>query len=465
MSLLPNFPREMRATLLLAIPIMAGQLSQMLMGLLDSAMVGSLGFVPLAASGFAGTLASVPIVAGIGVLTCISVLVSQAQGAGKRDEIGEILRHGLVLTLGVGLILTLLLLVLTPFLERFGQQVEVAREARLYFVVIAFSVVPALLGLSLKSFCESLGSAWPPTLILLASVPLNAVFNWILIFGNLGFPALGLAGAGVATLLARVVALWGIWIYLARAPQFQDVLPRVWWAPLSWNLMREQLRLGLPSGAHFAVEVGAFSVGAILVGWLGARAGAAHQIAIQCAGATFMLPLGIGVATTIRVGGALGAQEWHRVRAIGWSSVILGVSMMILTAILFFLGGEIIAGAFNRDNLVVVLAAQLLFIAAIFQIFDGVQITTVGALRGLSDTVMPMVFSMIGYWILGLPVGYYLAFHQKMGAPGIWMGFALGLGIVSVLLSLRFFFRSDAQFLARQKPTTAPEKVTAGHEF
>ena len=451
MSPLSVFWRESRLTLLLAVPIMAGQLSQMLMGLLDSVMVGALGFVPLAASGFAGTLTSVPFVFGIGLLTCISVLVSQAQGAGRREDIGEILRHAMALALGVGAFLTLFLLVLSGFLDRFGQPPEVVRESRAFFVLLSLSVLPSLLALGLKGFCEALNRPWPPTLILLASVPLNALVNWLLIYGNLGFPALGLAGAGVGTLVARIAALGAIWWYLRREPAFHDVLPRKFWAPLNWNSMREQAKIGFPSGIHFGVEVAAFSIGAIFVGWLGARAGAAHQIAIQCAGATFMLPLGIGIATTIQVGNALGAGAFSRVRAIGWSSVILSVSMMIATALAFWLGGKTIAGAFNKDDLVVVLAAQLLVIAAIFQICDGVQITVVGALRGLSDTFWPMIFSLVGYWILGLPLGYFLAFRQEMGAPGIWLGFAFGLGFVSIFLSIRFGWRSKIAVLSRLK--------------
>jgi MATE family multidrug resistance protein len=444
----PAFLTEARKTLLLAVPIMAGQLSQMLMGVLDSAMVGRVGVVPLAASAFANGLLSVPFLFGIGLLQAISVRVSQAHGAGDREETGEMLRHGLAITAVAGIALVGLIGLVSFWLGHFGQPPEVAREARIFFLLVGGSMLPMLLAMSVKQYSEALNHPWPPMLILLGSVGLNFVLNWILIYGNLGAPALGLNGAGWATLLSRVAALGAVIVYVLRARRFAGALPAGWMRPLHWTRIRSLLRIGLPASGQLLLEVTAFTMATIMMGWLGATALAAHQIALSCAATTFMFPLGIAMATTIRIGQALGASEHNRVRMIGLSSFAIGFFMMSVAGLVFAFGNDWLARAFVKDPGVTALAARLLIIAAFFQIFDGLQVVGAGALRGLSDATVPMVACLIAYWIVFLPFAYLAAFRFGFGAAGIWTGLAMSLGIVALSLLARFVRKSGPHQLA-----------------
>ncbi|HEX8465491.1 MAG TPA: MATE family efflux transporter [Abditibacterium sp.] len=442
MSFLPTFRAQTRATLLLAVPIMAGQVSQMLMGLLDSAMVGRVGVLPLAASAFANNVVSVPFVFGMGLLTCLAVRVSQSHGAGDARESGETLRHGLALAAIAGVLLTLVVWLLSFQLHRFGQPADVTQAARPFLLLMGFSMLPGLLSLGLKQFCEALSNPWPPTLLLLAAVPLNVALNWVLIYGNLGFEPLGLVGAGYATLLSRLAALAAIWFYLRRSREMRPSLPSRWGAKLDGARLISLLRIGIPASLQILLEVGAFAAGAIIVGWLGKEALAAHQIALSCAATTFMLPLGLAMATTIRIGQALGSGEGAQVRSIGFSSLWLSLVFSLATALVFWVFGRPIAGSFVEDPKVALIATQLLAVAAVFQIVDGLQVVSSGALRGLSDATVPMIVAFVAYWIVGLPLGYVAAFRLGWGAVGIWAGLALALGLVGSLLVWRFAAKS-----------------------
>ena len=440
-----TFLGESRSTLFLAVPMMAGQLSQMLMGVADSAMVGRVGVVPLAASSFANGLLSVPFLFALGLLQAISVRASQAHGAGDRRETGEVLRHGLAITGVAGIGLVALTFVVGGFLGEFGQPPEVAAEARAFFLLSGASMLPMLLAMSFKQFSEALDHPWPPMLILLGSVLLNIFLNWILIYGNLGAPALGLTGAGIATLLARTGALVAVVAYVFRARRFSDALPIAWRSPLVMARVRSLLRIGLPASAQLLLEVTAFTVATIMIGWLGAQQLAAHQIALTCAATSFMFPLGIAMATTIRIGQALGANESGRVRAIGFTSFGLGLLIMCATGLIFAFGNEWLARAFVGDISVAALAARLLIIAAFFQLFDGLQVVGAGALRGLNDATAPMVVCLVGYWIVFLPFAYLAAFRFGFGAAGIWCGLAAALGIVGVSLFARFVVKTASK--------------------
>ena len=438
------FLSECRRTLVLAVPIMAGQLSQMLMGLADSAMVGRVGVLPLAASSFANGLLSVPFLFGIGLMQAISVRVSQAHGAGDRRETGELLRHGLAITGIAGIVLVALVALASTQLGHFGQPPDVARESHRYFLLSGASMLPMLLAMGLKQYSEALNHPWPPMLILLGSVALNVALNWILIYGNLGAPAMGLTGAGLATLLSRIAALAVVIAYILRARRFAGALPESWKLPLQWERARSLLKIGLPGAGQLLLEVSAFTVATVMIGWLGKEALAAHQIALTCASTSFMFPLGIGMATTIRIGQALGANEPARVRAIGLASFGLGVLVMSAAGLVFTFGNEWIARAFVDDAGVVRIAAKLLVIAAFFQIFDGLQVVGSCTLRGLNDAIVPMVACLVAYWLVFLPFAWLAAFHFGLGAAGIWCGLAAALAIVAVSLFVRFLMKSGA---------------------
>lgn len=438
MAPLHHFTREAKSTLTLAVPIMAGQLSQMLMGVADSVMVGRVGVVPLAASSFANSLLGVPFLFGIGLLQCISVRAAEAHGAGDRRETGEVLRHGLALSIITGLAMIVLVIVAATQLHRFGQPPEVSGSARNFLLLVGASLLPMFMAMSLRQFSESLNHPWPPMAIMLGSVVLNVALNWVFIYGHLGSPALGLDGAGLATLLSRLAALAAIFLYVLRARRFSDALPAGWLRRLHLERFRSLLKIGLPAAGQLLLEVSAFTMAAIMMGWLGTVPLAAHQIALTCCATTFMFPLGIAMATTIRIGHAVGGNGAARIRSIGVSSFALSLLIMGLAALVFMLAGGPIASAFVDDVSVVQLASGLLIVAAFFQCFDGLQVVAAGALRGLSDAAMPMLICFFAYWIVFFPCAYFSAFRFGFGPLGIWASLAGALAVAATLLVARF---------------------------
>ncbi|HAV65449.1 MAG TPA: MATE family efflux transporter, partial [Verrucomicrobiales bacterium] len=260
---------EAKRTLTLAFPIMAGMLGHMMLGLADTIMVGRVGVVPLAGASLVNTVSHLPMIFGIGLLTAVQILTSQACGARQPPEAAETFRHGLVVALLAGVATGLFMTFAGPHLELLGQPAEVVATCQNYLLYFSWSILPLLISHTGKQFCESVNDPWPPMLILLGSVLLNIFLNWIFIFGNLGSPALGLDGAGLATLLARVVMMFGTLLYVLTSRREERWRPRSWWLPLSWKRLREQFRLGIPVAMQHLMEVGAFSVGALMMGWIG----------------------------------------------------------------------------------------------------------------------------------------------------------------------------------------------------
>src|SRR5688572_3093394 len=413
--------RESRPTLALGLPIMAGMVSQMLMGLADTIMVGRVGVVPLAASAFVNALAHLPLVFGLGLLSSIAVLTSQAYGARRPEEAGELWRHGLIMSFAAGLVSALLLFAFHPFLGLLGQPPEVVAEAKPYLLLFGASMFPALVAHGCKQFSEALKHPWAPTFVLLGGVLLNVFLNWILIYGNWGAPAMGLVGAGWATLIARMIMMLVLLGYVLRAPALRAFQPTRWRAVLSRERFQRLFTVGWPVGVQHFFEVSAFVFAAIMMGWISTDAIAAHQIAITCAALSFMFSLGIGMAVCIRVGHAYGAAQYARMRRIGFGGVALSVGIMGAFGVLFMVAGKPSAGWFITSPTVVSLTAQLLIVAAVFQVADGVQVVSLSALRGLSDVRVPALVAVLAYWFLALPIGSALAFLAHRGAVGMWI--------------------------------------------
>ena len=447
-----SFWSQARPTLTLALPIIAGQMAQMLMGLVDSAMVGRVGVVPLAAAAFANTLISVPLVFGIGLMLALSIRISQVRGASDDDDanfsIAELLRHGVFLSIVAGIALAFALWVCGHFLDKFGQSAAVALESHAFLLWVGASIPFVLLMFGLKNFCEALDNPWAPTLILSASVPLNIVFNWVLIYGNGGVPALGLAGAGIATLLARILSCLALWFYVVRAPRFAHLRPTRWLAPLSLERFKVLLQLGIPSSLQIVLEVGAFSAAALMVGWLGDKPLAAHQIVLACASTTFMIPLGISFAASIRVGTM--EHQPRKARALGNNALQLALISAGTSATFYLIFRHLIAAKFVDDGAVAAIAAQLFLVVAIFQLVDGVQVMAAGLLRGLSDATAPMLISLGCYWGIGLPLGYAASFVFGLGAVGMWIGLAVALACAACALVLRFRHRTAGKMQPRE---------------
>ena len=434
---LSDFRRELRPTLALAFPIIVGHMSQMLIGLTDSAFIGRVGTVSLAAAAFTNGVFGIFYVVGIGLLLGAGVFAARDHGAGDETGCAAWLRHGRMLGLVVGLGAFGLMGLLATQLAHFGQPPEVVAVVRPFFLLIAASVVPALIFQVQRQFAESFGRPWVPMAIILTDVFLNAFLNWVLVFGHLGFPALGLVGSGCATLIARLAAVAAIAVWLRRSPHFALVRTAPW---AGWQRVRfvQLLRLGGPAGGMLLFEAGVFSAVALMMGWLGTVALAAHQIAIGCASLAFMFPLGLSMAVSLRISRARGEGRTEALRAIGFGAQATGLVFMGSCALLFVLAGRWITAGFTLAAEVADLATRLLAVAALFQLFDGGQVISVGALRGLHDVRVPTAITFVAYWIIALPGGYLLAFHSPLGAVGLWIGLAAGLSCAALLLGWRF---------------------------
>lgn len=444
-----EYLREVRPTVALALPIVVGQVSQMLMGVVDSVMIGHAGTVPLAASAFGVSVFNIFYVVGIGLMVPTAIFVSRARGAAKPEEAAEYLRHGVAMAVGFGLIETLLMAGLSTQLQRFGQPAEVLAIVTPFFLLSAASLVPVLVYLVLREFAEAMGHPWAPMFIMLGGVALNAGLNWVLIYGNLGAPALGLTGAGVATLVSRVVGVGVIFLWLRNDPKVRAAWPSFakasegaalggWWRRLSGARVGEMLHVGLPAAGMLLFEVSAFAFSSVMCGWLGTVPLAAHQIAISTASLAFMVPLGIAMANGMRVSHAVGAGERGRLRPIAFSSLGLGLVAMGVFAVAFGFGGRVIAGWYVEDGAVIALAAQLLVVAALFQLFDGTQVIAASSLRAITDVRVPAVITLVAYWVIALPLGYAVGVRGPWGAVGVWTGIASGLAFAAVFLTGRF---------------------------
>jgi len=426
----PALRRELRPTLALALPMIVGQVSQMLIGITDAALIGRVGTVPLAAAAFTHGVWGVFYVVGIGLLLPVGVFTARDHGAGDQAGCAAWLQHGRVLALVVGGGAFLLLAGLATQLHRFGQPAEVLAVVQPYFLLQSLSLLPVFYFQVQRQYLDAFGRPWVGTTIILGDVVLNALLNWMFIWGHLGAPALGFTGSGVATLIARTlaVAFIGLWLRgeSAGAPA------------LAWRRFREMLALGVPVGGCLLFESGAFASAALMMGWLGAAPLAAHQIALSCASFTFMFPLGLSMATSIRISKQLGAGRRDVLRAIGFGSLGLAGLFMLTFALLFASAGQLLARGFTADPAVIALATHLLVVAAIFQLFDGSQVVFAGALRGLGDVKVPTIMTFTAYWLISLPTGYLLAFKLGAGPVGVWSGLATGLACAAVLLGRRF---------------------------
>lgn len=431
--------REGGASARLAVPLIAGQVSQMLVGLADTLMIGWLGVVPLAAATFANTVLHLPLMFGIGMTTAVSIRVSQARGAGDPDTAREALRNGLYLGLVVGVFTVLLAVALVPFLGHFGQDPEVTHAAADYFVIVAVSMIPAIGAMAVKSHADAMNHPWPAFWILLGGVALNVGLNGLLIWGYWGLPALGLEGAGLATLLARTAMLIALLAWCRRSRHLGGWVPRHWLRLPCPESLRSLVRVGLPASLQLLAEISAFVMAAILIGTMGKEALASHQIALSCAATVFMVPLGLSMALTVRVGEAWGAGDHHRLRAIVAGGWLMAAGFTLFSAASFLIFHHDIAGWFLEESEARSVAAALLVVSAAFQFSDALQIVSAGALRGLNDVTVPAWVAVIAYWGVSLPVGWWLAFPLEWGVRGMWWGITLGLTLTAATLGSRLW--------------------------
>lgn len=433
-----SYREHFRRNITLAYPVVLSQLGQVMVAVVDSAMVGQTGSIPLAAASLANSITFIMIAFAIGISYAITPLIAAADGQGRAREISEILRHGLVLNIFAGLMIFILIASGSGLLHYMGQDPEVVKLAIPYMGIIAFSIVPLMVFQTFRQFTEGLSQTRQAMVITIASNLLNILLNYLLIFGKWGFPALGLNGAGWATLISRVVMALAMFLFVAYAPRFASYIKNLQFKRFYKERFNRLLGLGIPSGMQFLFEVSAFSLAAVMVGWLGAEALAAHQIGISLASITFMMASGVSAASTIRIGNQLGRKDIPTLRVAGFSNFLLIVAFMAVSGVLFIVFRDFLPTLFIADADVIATASGLLIIAAFFQIFDGVQVVSLGILRGLQDVKVPTLATFIAYWIIGLPVGYLLAFHYDYGIKGVWYGLSLGLGVTAITMFYRF---------------------------
>ena len=430
------------STFQLAYPVIIGQLGIIMMGVVDSLMVGRLGAAPLAAASLGNSLAFILLIIGIGVSLAVTPLVAIAVGANRYEDCGVYFRQSLLVNSALSLIIVVAVYFVADFISYLDQPLEVQYQAKSFMRILGISSIPLMVFQTYKQFIEGLSVMRPAMIIALLANIINVFGNWVLVFGNLGFPALGLNGSGWATFASRLFMALAIMGYVMNNKFFKQYDVSFHYRSINWPVIKKILSLGLPSGFQYFFEVGAFSFAVIMVGWLGTKQLAAHQIAINLASISFMAVLGISVAGSIRVGNAVGMKDIVETRRAGFTASLLGASIMFVAGVIFVLFRNFLPTLYVSDEVVISYASSLLVIAALFQISDGTQAVGIGILRGLTDVKIPTAITFIAYWIVGLPVGYLLGFTFELGVQGVWIGLLLGLTTSAIMLTLRFNSRS-----------------------
>ena len=444
--------QEAEKTLKLSLPIIFGELAQMSLHLIDAAMVGAVGYKQLAAAALAVSVVNVPFIFGIGITVSVSQMVSHAHGEEDENLISHYFYNGFWLCAWFAVGITIALVAGRNILYHLGQDAEVVAYALPFMRLLSVSLIPMLLFLALKHFADGLQKTRAAMVLSLFALPLNVFLNWLLIFGNWGFPRLELIGSGWATLITRLTIFVILGIVVLAHPSFREytaIRGEQW--KLRAKTLRELLHIGVPSGLQMGLEIGAFAVSAILIGMIDAASLAAHQIAITCAAMTFMVSVGLSQGSSIRTSNALGRVDWQAISEIGKSTLIMSLMFGSFCAISFVLLRNQLPKVFNNDASVVALAASLLFYAAIFQISDSLQAIGAGLLRGIKDVKIPTLLIGVAYWVIGLPSGYVLAFHFKLNAVGIWLGFIIGLTFSAVFLCTRFLRMAKLKIVKSEK--------------
>jgi MATE family multidrug resistance protein len=434
------FRTEALKTWKLSTPIILGELTQMALGIIDNIMVGSISYKHLAAAALVIGVMNIPFVMGIGMTMSISQTVSMAHGRKDGLKVSHYLYNGFWLCTIAAIIIALILNFSKNILFHLGQDHDVAVLAAPFLQIMGWSTIPMIMFLSLKQFTDGLERTGTAMLLSLSALPVNIFINWLLIYGNWGFPRLELTGAGLGTLTTRVIILIVFIIVLHKHSMFSKyiaVRKNQW--NLQWQTIKELLHIGVPSSLQVALESGAFAVSGIIIGTLGAVQLASHQIAISCASVAFMVSWGLAQGGSIRVSNAWGRNNWSDISIIGRSTLLSSLLYGIFGAIIFICFRNILPRAFNNNESVLTLSAVLMLYAAVFQISDATQAIGAGLLRGIKDVKTPTLYIGIAYWVVGIPLGCLMAFTFKMGAAGMWIGFVGGLTFSSMFLNRRFF--------------------------
>ena len=442
-----QYTKEFKYNIKLSVPVILGMLGHTFVALADNIMVGQLGTAELAVVSLGNSFVFIAMSLGIGFSTAITPLVAEADGAGNKADGKSALKHGLVLCTALGISLFAIILLLKPLMYMMKQPEEVVRLAIPYLDLVAFSLVPLIIFQAFKQFSEGLSQTKYPMYATIIANIINIVLNYLLIFGVLGFPKMGIVGAAIGTLVSRFVMVGYIWFLLRTKKKFRGYVTGFNFRKIEKKVMQKIIGLGFPSALQMFFEVAIFTAAIWLSGVLGKNAQAANQIALNLSSMTFMFGMGLGVAAMIRVGNQKGLGDFKELRRIGQSIFFLTLLIELVFAALFLLGRNWFPTLYldvddvknMADNAeVIALAGQLLLVAAFFQISDGVQVVVLGALRGLQDVKIPTFITFIAYWIIGFPISYYLGLHSDLKSMGIWIGLLTGLTASAIMLYIRF---------------------------
>lgn len=439
-----------RSVLALGMPLVANNLATVGMGFTDTVMAGQLGGNALAAVAIGNTLWYTAQLAGMGVLMAVSPLVAHALGANQAERIGGLLQQSFWIALFLGVTGLLLLNASAPFFLAVGVDPGIVPTSARYLSAIAWGLPAMFAYLCLRYMSEGMGHTRPLMYFALLGLVVNACGNYVLMYGKLGFPAMGAVGCGVATAISSVIVFLAGLVYVRRSPRYSAVQLKPLIQPPSWAAIREILVLGVPISASALAESTFFHATALIMAALGTAIVAAHQVALNYAATMFMIPLALHSATTVRVGHLLGRGLPRDARRAGLAGIGLSTLFMGISALVMYLGRFAIAGFYTTDVAVINLAASLLVMAAVFQLPDGVNIATLGALRGYRDARIPLYLAAFASWGVGFPLAWYLAFRTDAGPVGVWFAIVISLVLSAVLQVWRFQVISRRQIHARE---------------
>ena len=445
MNLLQEYTKEFSYNLKLAYPVIIGMIGHTLVGFVDNAMVGQLGTSELAAISLGNSFVFLAMAFGIGFSTAITPLIAESDAKKNKSNTKSILSNGILVCVFLGAVLTIIVLIAKPIIYYMGQSEEVVNLAYPYITFVAISLFPLIIFQSFKQFSDGLSFTKIAMISTVIANLINVVINYILIYGKFGFPKLELVGAGIGTLISRVIMVLIIIYFIKSNPKINQYLDNLFSLKYSSIITKKIINLGYPSALQMMFEVGFFISGIWVCGIIGINYQAANQIALNLSSLTFMVALGLSVAATIRIGNQKGLNDYKNLKRIAISIFLVTILIELIFALIFIIFSDLLPWLYleNNNNFDVLetvsLASKLLIIVALFQIFDGIQIVAQGALRGIQDVKIPSMICFLSYIIFGVPIMIYLGLYTDLKATGVWIGFLIGLMIASILLSIRFF--------------------------
>ncbi|MBD0400525.1 MATE family efflux transporter [Flammeovirga sp. EKP202] len=460
-NLLNTYKTHYKDTIRIATPVVISQAGQNLTNIVDNMMVGHYNTVDLAGAGFANSLFAIFLVFGIGFAVGVTPLVGKAYGQRDFKEMGSLFKHSMTLNALFCVFLVVVLLTLSTLMDYMGQTPEVVDAARPYLLINTFSLVPLMLFFTAKQFAEGVKYTKVAMYFTLSANIINFCLNYILIYGKFGAPELGLTGAGIGTLASRIVGGVGMMIYVLNSKHFHRYLENFKTTKIHASKLLQQLKMSLPIGLQALMEVGAFAVGAMIVGSVGTQPMAAHQIVMSMISLTFMMVSGVASAVSVRVSNFYGEGNWQQARLAGFTGMQFALLAMSISAVTFLVFNEFLPSLFTEDVEVIQFAASMLFFAALFQLSDGAQVIMTGALRGISDVKVPTVICFISYWVVSLPLGFVLTHYTEWSFLGVWIGLSTGLTLSAILLFSRFTLRTNQELNKKKVDQEALVKSNA----